>query len=307
MRVGLETGLALQSDVDQQGYSEVLAQQRRSKAGFRLREPVLLTAHGHLGDLGLLEDLAPEVLASGQGGDLCVGQVGERFDGRHARDELAEDDEVLRVAGHELVHEVLQDDPERRLHGHPSTVHVAGKGREALQPHGDAGSVLFGLGSVRAERVEDRVRHDVVTEVRQVPARFDDGNDEVVVALHLVESDPKDDGRVRVGDAGESLAELLDILGRQSAQERLDIAFRLGFANREGRVPTVVHVFPLAVDLEASLDREEGEDLPHFECRRRIVFEEGDGRNEVRAEEIQPVCAARMIARIRLRKVIAQG
>jgi hypothetical protein len=128
MRFGGDASLPLQRDIDEQRHSELTPLQA-------IRQP--LPRGGHLTHLDLahqrrlLEHLTPQHLAPSEGEDLSVGQIGERFDGRHSSDELAEDDEVLGVARGELVDEVLEEDPEGGGHVFPAFVELAGEGGEA--------------------------------------------------------------------------------------------------------------------------------------------------------------------------------
>lgn len=114
MRLCSYASLPLERNIDQQRHRQFTPLQA-------IRQPLPRRSQNVARPLGrnrrLLKDLIPQHLATSQTEDLSVGQVGERFNGRHSSDELAEDDEVFRVARGELVDEVLEEDPEGGGHG----------------------------------------------------------------------------------------------------------------------------------------------------------------------------------------------
>lgn len=131
VRLGIrQARLALDRNVDEEGHRQSRPPKRVREANLGVLERDDLSALRGLRDVGLVEDLATEDSAAGERHDLSVREVGERFESRHARDELAEDDEVLRAARDELVDEVLEDDPHRTRHGSPTAVELTGEGRE---------------------------------------------------------------------------------------------------------------------------------------------------------------------------------
>jgi hypothetical protein len=105
-----------------------------------------------------------------------------------------------------------------------------------------------------------------------------------------------------VRDFGQSLAQFLDVLGRESSEDRFDVLLGFGFPDSERRDLAVPHVFPFAVQFEPFLDRELGEDLPDFERRDRVVVEERDRGEEVDPKDVEPSTFARSTW-IRLDKV----
>lgn len=123
--------LARGSDRDKQRHREARGVERFREARLGVPERYLLVALSEMPDVGLVEDLVAQELAPGKLEHLGVHQIREGRDVGHARDELAEDDQVLRVPGRELVDEVLKNDRYRRRHRNPAAVQLPGERREA--------------------------------------------------------------------------------------------------------------------------------------------------------------------------------
>lgn len=89
-------------------------------------------------------------------------------------------------------------------------------------------------------------------------------------------------------DFRQRLAQFLDVLGRESSEDRFDVLFSFGFSNSEVWNSFVPDVFPFSVEFEPFLDGEEDEDFPNFERRDRVMVEEREGREEVKSYDVGP-------------------
>ena len=175
---------------------------------------------GVLGDAQQVGHNVAQRLATGLREQLLVRDVLEDLDARHLGDEVAQQQQLQRLAALERVGDVLQqaDKLDRRV----LLVEVAAEARERGHPQRHVEAVL--LEPILAGRRELR-QHDVGEHVeahrRGILEHVDDGHDHVVVALHLAEDGLEDGERVGVRHLAEMAAVLLGVVLGEAAQHAL--------------------------------------------------------------------------------------
>ena len=224
--------LSLNRNMNQQRRRESRFSQRRHQSPPSVPQRDERDSIRSVSDLRLIKHLVSQELSSGERVDLCVGEIGEGLKAGHSSDQLAKEDEIFVVSRNELVDEILEEDGEGGFHRRPSSEKLSSEHGEScgqvfvnidscecdkkltLKPSGNASPIVLRLALPSSQRVQERIRQDIIPKLGQISRRLDNRTDQIIVALHLLQRNGEDDRRIRMRDLAERLSELFDVLGR---------------------------------------------------------------------------------------------
>lgn len=72
-----------------------------------------------------------------------------------------------------------------------------------LKPNSNTSPIVLRLALPRTQRIQQRIRQNIVPKLGQIPRRFNNRSNQIIITLDLLQRDSKDDCRIRMRDLPE--------------------------------------------------------------------------------------------------------